>query len=109
MPSRRTGHFVEIWRPMRKPGEDVRAVSVTEWEKQRKEVLGRSVSVFRHVNTSYATGSVEEGWQTVSRELPRRKARKIASAYKKAGFPSRVFYFGGNGSYVTDTFGEVKG
>lgn len=90
MPSTRTGHFVQIWRP---PHDGF---------PKKVEVAGRSwlTTVNPEVHVRY------EGWSNVSRELPFRRARRFAKAYARAGFPTRVVLENNNGS--NDVVLELK-
>ena len=85
MPSSHTGHFVSIWRPVT-PHNQVSPEFVP--------VAGRMVST----TINQWRFDRQDGWAPVSREMPLRRAKKFARAYRQAGFPTRV-YFDGHGVY----------
>lgn len=92
MVSRRSGHVIEVNRPRhdRKKRQ--------EWV----EVYGRKIS--RTVEPS-AFWDGKLGWRQMSREMPKRKAVRIAKEYKKAGFLTRVVRLDNNGDrVVVETF-----
>lgn len=67
-------------------------------------VLGRSISTT--ANNKWESWWDQTGWIYVSRELPRRKAKVIAKAYRNAGFNSRVLLRDARGVTVTDTYNK---
>lgn len=74
MPNRRSGHIVQIWRPV----GDRRTV-------QFVDVEGRSVAT-----TVSREWFDQWEWTSMSRELDLRRAKRFAKAYARAGFPTRV-------------------
>jgi hypothetical protein len=81
MPSSRTGHFVQIWRPPHDAFPEKVVVEGRSW----------LTTVNPEVHARYG------GWSNVSRELPFRRARRFAKAYARAGFPARVLFRGNDG------------
>lgn len=111
MPSVRTGHFVQIWREPIPPEKGPGFVKAEQWQTQLREVDGyhNSHGYNYHVHV-YRSSDREAGWDYATREMSRRAARKIARAYKRAGFPSRVIFRGHREEEfkVTDMFGKVS-
>jgi hypothetical protein len=105
MPSRRAGHFVQVFKPIasrdwvkpppKSPRDDRRN------HPNYVEVEGRTTSRTVPEYPGYAW----DGWFYMSRELPRRQAVKFARAYRRAGFDSRVILRRNDGGWsVTDEF-----
>ncbi len=103
MVSRRTGHFVQVFKP----------IAARDWHHPKP--LGPKdhrqhpnyVTVEGRTTSRTVTGypPFHDGWFTMSRELPRRKAIKYAKAYRNAGFNSRVTFQGQpSGWIITDEF-----
>lgn len=77
----RTGHFVQIWRPIVSHGREPEYV-VVEGRTVAKSVRARNPYWDRH------------GWAFASRELPKNRATLYAKAYRRAGIRSRVVFRG---------------
>jgi hypothetical protein len=79
MPSNRKGHFVQVhrdrWDPSKGP-------------KKWVEVLGRTICLTADPASTW--WAMRGGWQNVSRECTKRRAKQIAKEYRRAGFTSRV-------------------
>lgn len=92
MPSRRSGHFVQIFKPL-----GPRGVVHSNYIEVEGRVTSRTVPEYPF----YAP----DGWFGMSRELSRKDAVRYAKAYRRAGFHSRVLFIGNNGlSAVIDEF-----
>jgi len=89
MPSRKTGHFVQIWRPIRK--DEIWPSYIEVEGRKWATTIGRG---------QYA---LADGWTGVSRELDLRRAKQFAKAYAKAGFPSRIKKIDGDGTRIVYT------
>lgn len=106
MPSRRSGHFVQIFKPigprafrMEKPSGSGHLHEAPHPNYARVE--GRTTSRTVPEYPFYAP----DGWFGMSRELSRKDAVRYAKAYRRAGFHSRVLFIGNNGlSAVIDEF-----
>jgi len=94
MPSRRSGHLVQISRP------------VGDWTVNKLvEVEGRQVSTHASPSFVKAYGS----WTAMSRELPLRDAKRYAKAYARAGFKTRVILVMNSGQTRVVTQYRPKG
>lgn len=104
MTSRRSGHFVQIFRRIA-PVNDWHAKPTSPRDHRHHpnytRVEGRPIAITVTGYPSYAP----DGWFYVSRELSRKDAVRFAKAYRRAGFPSRVLFCGNDGkSRITDEF-----
>ncbi len=77
MPSRRSGHIVQIWRPV-KPSVATHFVEVEGW------------TISTTVSQSFYDVVTDQGWASAGREQPLRDAKFYAKAYARAGIKSRV-------------------
>lgn len=84
MVSKRTGHFVQIYR-------DAYDYNVPN---EYVEVAGKKVLRWNW----------KAGWMGVSRELSRQDAKRFAKEYQRAGFHARVLFRGNHEKHVTDEF-----
>ena len=87
MPSRHSGHFVQIWRPVFAGSR----YDMPDFVEVAGRTVERTISQYRY--------DTAEGWTGVSRELPLREARRFARAYSQAGFPARVLFLGNGGEH----------